>query len=113
MATIGEASQAYVPPTTKNISDLDVIDIQWDIKSEEYTNKDNEKFTVEFVEVGEPVERYRVPTSVKKQLKEFLAEIPGLRYFKVRKSGEGLNTVYTVIPLQNAPKATEEEIKSA
>ena len=109
MATIGEQSKAYEPPTTKNIADLEVIDIQWDMKTETFTKKETgEDFTVDFVEVCG--ERYRVPTSVLKQLKEQMAEISDLRYFKVRKTGTGLGTEYTVIPLHKPPQSTEEKV---
>jgi hypothetical protein len=44
-------------------------------------------------------EKYRVPNSVLKQLKVLLEDNPDLKKFKVKKSGVGLNTDYTVIPI--------------
>ena len=44
-------------------------------------------------------ERYRIPVSVISQLKAQLEANPKLQKFRVKKSGEGLGTVYTVIPL--------------
>ena len=44
-------------------------------------------------------EEYRVPKSVLKQLKEQLEVNPKLKFFKVNKTGEGMKTSYTVIPL--------------
>jgi len=43
-------------------------------------------------------EEYRVPTSVLKSLKVILEDKPDLKFFKVKKTGEGLKTEYTVIP---------------
>jgi hypothetical protein len=45
-------------------------------------------------------EEYRVPDSVLKALKDNLEVNPKLGWFKVKKTGEGLKTNYTVIPLQ-------------
>ena len=44
-------------------------------------------------------ERYRVPNSVLKQLKVLLEDNSNMKKFKVKKTGQGLNTDYTVIPL--------------
>jgi hypothetical protein len=42
---------------------------------------------------------YKVPTSVLGSLKAILEENPKLSKFKVKKTGEGMETRYTVIPL--------------
>jgi hypothetical protein len=62
-----------------------------------FTDKDGKEFSIQVIEVDG--EEYRVPVSVVKQLKEQLAENSGMTKFKVRKSGEGMNTSYTVVPL--------------
>lgn len=117
MGNIRQESQAYEPKTTRNIADLDVVDIEADIKSDTFPVKKKDKETnVEYVEnvtieyiIAGNNERYRIPLIVKKQLKEHLAENPKLKWFKVRKKGTGLATEYTVIPLLEKPKQTKQE----
>lgn len=124
MASIGEASKAYLPPTTNNITDLEIVDINWDLKSETFKAKKKNKETGEEYEEEVNIEvvelagiKYRVPTIVKKQLKAQLKANPDLKYFKVTKEGTGLATQYTVIPLitkpeQNTPIPTKEKAPS-
>ena len=123
MGTIAEESKAYVPPTTANITDLELVDINWDLKEETFTVKKldketgiekEEEITIQVVEVGGV--KYRLPTTVKKQLKAQLKANPNLKYFKVTKEGIGLGTEYTVIPLIEKPNnnkntVVEETIK--
>ena len=44
-------------------------------------------------------EDYRVPISVIKALKTIAEEKPNLKFVKVKRTGEGMKTEYTVIPL--------------
>ena len=44
-------------------------------------------------------QKYKVPTSVLGSLKAILEENPNLKKIKVKKTGEGMDTRYTVIPL--------------
>lgn len=134
MASIGESSKAYEPPTRNNITELELVSIDWELKSETQTFQDKDEETgevkekvleIEYVEVAGI--KYRVPQTVKKQLKEQLKENPDLKWFKVTKSGSGLGTQYTVIPkfpkgqepqksnssATEPPKVVEEEIKDA
>lgn len=92
-----EEARAYEPKQTKNIADLDVVQIDWLVEEEKFTNDEGKEFTIKAIK--KDGNSYRVPTSVIKQLKEHLAENPNLKKFKVKKSGTGLNTDYTVIPL--------------
>jgi len=43
--------------------------------------------------------KYRVPISVLNNLKVLLIDSPKMKFFKVRKTGEKLDTKYTVIPI--------------
>lgn len=97
MTTIRQKAKAYTPKQTKNISDLKEVSTELDINETSFMNKDGEKIVMQVIEVNG--EEYRVPDSVVKQLKELISEMPGLTKFKVKKSGEGLKTSYTVIPL--------------
>lgn len=98
MATIKEQALVYETKQTKNISELEQVPVNMELTTNEYTKTDGEVFTVNTICVGE--QTYRVPNSVLKQLHELLAEKPDMRFFKVRVSGQGMQTSYTVIPLE-------------
>jgi|TARA_R100000750_G_scaffold54814_1_gene40647 hypothetical protein len=76
----------------KNISDLQSVET--DLAVFEETNVE---YPYKYIELNN--ERYRVPASVLASLKVILEENPNLKKIKVKKSGEGMNTEYTVIPL--------------
>ena len=97
MSTITEEAQAYEPPTTKNIAELERIPTDAEVILKEFAKDDGSTFKIKVIMVDG--EDYRVPTSVLSALKEILEEKPDLKYFKVKKSGEGLKTKYTVITL--------------
>ncbi|MBW2969470.1 hypothetical protein KY314_05160 [Candidatus Woesearchaeota archaeon] len=97
MASLKDTAQAYEPPQTLNIADLDKVPTEAEVKSETGKNKDDEEFTYNYIEVEG--QRYRVPNSVLTELKTILEEKPDLKEFRVKKTGSGLQTRYTVIPL--------------
>lgn len=97
MTTLSEEALTYVPPTTKNISELKEVKVDMDVLEKTGTNADGEEFKYKYVEVDG--EEYRVPNSVLKQIKAQLEENAKLERFKVKRDGEGKKTVYTVIPL--------------
>lgn len=103
MSSIKEEAQAYEPKKTLNIADLEVVSIDdLQIKKETFMKKDpkedeEKEFEVKMVSIDG--EDYRVPNSVLASLKEILKEKPELKKIKVKKSGTGLNTSYTVITL--------------
>jgi len=97
MATLMDEAKAYEPPKTKNIADLEVVRTDLEIEEREFVNSEGKDFKINVVTVNG--EDYRVPTSVLKSLKAMLEEKPELKAIKVKKSGEGLKTEYTVIPL--------------
>ena len=92
MATLKETAKTYESPQTKNIADLDVVPVDLELKEEKEV-----EYPYSYVMVDG--ERYRVPASVLKTLKEILSEKPEIKHIKVKKSGEGMKTAYTVIPL--------------
>jgi len=96
--TIRQSAKAYEPKTTKSIVELKSVSTELEVEEKTFTDKDGKEFTINVVEISG--EEYRVPTSVIKQLKVLLVEKPAMTEFKVIKSGEGLNTTYTVIPLE-------------
>ena len=102
-STIGEHAKAYEPKQMKNISDLEVVSVQQVIKEEVKLDKDGEPYEVTFIVLPNSEgknEEYRVPNSVLAQLKTMLKEKEDMKTFKVIREGEGLNTKYTVVPLE-------------
>lgn len=98
MATLKENAEAYEPPTTKNIADLKEVDVGLDLHDREGTNEKDEKFKYKVILVDG--DEYRVPGSVLGNLKAILQKKPTLKKFSVSKTGTGMNTRYTVIPLE-------------
>ena len=101
MTTIKESAESYEPRQTKNISDLDKIPVTLEIVDDEYEleQENGESKTIKQKVVLLNKEFYRVPDSVRKQLKAHLETRPNLKFFKVIREGTGLKTSYTVIPL--------------
>ena len=97
MATIKESAKAYVQKKTKSITELGAVSVELEIEDREFNDKDGKPFTIQVFEING--EEYRIPQSVVKQLKELLEEKPKMTKFKVRKTGEGMNTSYMVVPL--------------
>ena len=101
MATLGEEAKEYKPQRTHNISDLAKVPVNIELSDDEFETIDddgNPKIVKQKVVQIEGA-KYRVPNSVLNQLKVILEDNPKLQNFKVKKSGQGLNTDYTVIPL--------------
>ncbi len=110
MAKLKDEAKEYSPglPT---VAQLDSISVDVNLKDHKRTFTDdegNEKTRKEKVVVRDG-EKYRVPKSVLKQLKEHLKQNPELANFKVTKSGQGLNTDYTVIPLQGKSEKVKDK----
>ena len=97
MATLKEAATQYEAKQTKNIADLPEVDTNLVLNDGEGTDSSGEKFKYKYLELNN--EEYRVPGKVLGDLKAILAENANLTKFKVTRTGTGLNTKYTVIPL--------------
>lgn len=95
--TIKEEAKAYESQSVGNIADLPKVSMNFPVEDREGTNDDGKtfKYKVAVIEGNE----YRVPASVLKSLKAILEDNPNLQTFKVKKTGQGLATEYTVIPL--------------
>jgi hypothetical protein len=95
-----QTAQAYQPPQTHNISELDKIDIDKTlVTEEERETKEGKSFRQNVIDVNGI--KYRVPSIVLKNLKVILEKIPNLKYISVLKQGEGMETTYQVLPLTN------------
>ena len=92
MTTLRETAENFVPKQIKNVADLPSINIDAEILF-----ASEAEFPYHYIEING--EEYKVPDSVIRDLKNILAESPLLKTFKVKKSGEGLKTRYTVIPI--------------
>jgi hypothetical protein len=97
MPTIKEAAKSYISKQTKNIAELKTVSVDNAIlEGIANEGKDNE-FSYNYIVVDG--DEYRMPDSVLKDLKAILEKKPSLRNFSVSKQGSGMNTKYTVIPL--------------
>lgn len=92
-----EALESESIAKSKNITELPQVSNALFVEQETFTNNEGKEVTIKVVRVGK--ERYRVPQSVLNSLKVILEDNPNLRTFKVKKTGEGMDTRYTVIPL--------------
>jgi hypothetical protein len=105
MATIGEASKEYKSSATQNIATLTKVSTKLELVSDSFEIEDNithliKKVNQEVVVIEDI--KYRVPVSVKQQLKVLLEDNPGLEFFKVKKTGTTKDdTRYQVIPLMS------------
>jgi len=106
MQTIKQMAQNYEPPQTKNIADLAMVPVDVEIKEEEATKSDGEKFKYKYIDIEG--EKYRVPNKVLADLKTLLENNPNMKFFRVVKKGEGLKTNYTTFPVE---EATEEKVE--
>lgn len=97
MGTLKDEAKAYTAPQTKNITELEKVSVDMAIEETEFNKTDGGTFTIKVINIDG--EYYRVPVSVLKSLKEIMIEKPETKFIKVNKSGEGLKTTYTVIPL--------------
>jgi len=96
--TIKEEAIASEPTAkSKNITELPQVSTGLFVEEETFVNNENKDVTIKVVKVGK--EKYRVPQSVLNSLKVILEDNPELKTFKVKKTGEGMDTRYTVIPL--------------
>lgn len=97
MAKLKDEAKAYESTSVGNIADLPKVSTELEVEEREGTNEEGKKFTYKIITIDG--QDYRVPASVLKSLKAILEENPNLKAFKVKKTGVGMSTEYTVIPL--------------
>lgn len=99
MATLKEEAKAFeAKASVKNIADLPEVSTDFELRSEKGKNSETgEEFEYKFIEVNG--EKFRVPGKVIGDLKVILDENPNLKKFKVKRTGIGIDTRYTLIPL--------------
>lgn len=92
-----DTAKAYEPKTTRNISELEVVRLDYPVQDREAMDKDGKAFKYKVVLVGDV--EYRCPDSVLGDIKAIMSAKPSLKTVRVTKKGQGFNTSYTVIPL--------------
>lgn len=97
MANLKETAQAYESQSVGNIADLPKVTTDLQVEEREGVNEEGKTFKYKVITVEG--QEYRVPNSVLKTLKAILEDNPNLKTFKVKKTGTGMATEYTVIPL--------------
>lgn len=98
MTSLKEKAEQYIPSEKmKIISDMEKISVDVEIETETKTNRDGEEYSVNYFIYKD--EKYRVPYTVLRDLKIQLEENPKLKFFKVKKTGTGIDSSYTVIPM--------------
>lgn len=95
--TLKEEAKTYESHSIGNIADLPKVSTSLKVEDREGTNEEGKLFQYKVIMVDG--QAYRVPVSVLKSLKAILEDKPNLENFKVKKTGQGLATEYTVIPL--------------
>lgn len=98
MASIKETARAYQPKKTRNITELEVVNIET-LQVEVRTGVDQTGKDFNYSVIIKNGEEFRIPDSVLSSIKSILEVKPNLKTVKVTKKGQGLNTEYTVIPL--------------
>ena len=97
MATLKESAEAYVPPQTLNIAELEKVSVSLEVLKETHQDSEGKEFTLNVIEVDGL--KYRVPQSVLKGIKGILGKLPNTKYVTVLKDGTGMNTSYQVLPV--------------
>lgn len=111
MGTIKEEAQAYEPPQTLNIADLDKIPINIELNDGTGKDKEGVEFKYKYSVIGG--KQYRVASSILGGIKAILHKMPNIQFVQVIKQGHGMNTRYQVIPYYTeptTPMTTQEAI---
>ena len=98
MKSLKEKAKQYETPKTLNISDLEFVGVDAEIKTKNVVMDNGESFEYDYI-VENNIE-YRVPKSVLRQLKVLLTAEPNLTAFRVVKSGTGMQTEYMVLKVK-------------
>ena len=97
MTSISEMAEAYKATKLRNIVELQRVSCDIQAVEETFPGKDGEWTALCIEEAGE---KYRVPTSVLAKLKALKEVKPKMKAFRVIKTGEGLNTDYSVVDVE-------------
>jgi hypothetical protein len=99
MANLKDTAKAYQPKKTRNIAELEVVNLEaFQIEEREGVNNEGKEFSYKVAIFNG--EEYRIPESVLGSIKTILEAKPSLKTIRVIKKGQGMDTQYTVIPLE-------------
>ena len=108
MTSLKEEALIHECSTTKNVSDLEVFDINMELETFEGVDNEGKPFSFKHITDKEGI-KYRVAGVVLGQIKDFLEVNPDQTLFSVKKTGEGKKgTRYTTIPV--LPKKTVKKV---
>lgn len=101
MVSIKDAAETHVPTSsTQNITDLEKVSVDVELHDDTFEfEKNGVTKTVEQQVIIENDIKYRVPKSVLTQLKAHMAEMPNMKFFKVKSTGTGMDTRYMIFPV--------------
>ena len=98
MGSLKDESKAFEAKGVLTIADLNQVDINLNLfEGEGINSNDGKPFKFRYIEVEG--QQYRVPDSVRSQIKEILSMKPDCKLIKVKKTGAGMLTKYQVIAL--------------
>lgn len=97
MTTLKDSAMAYEPKTTKTIDEAGNISLDFPTAERSKKNKDGQEYSYTVALING--EEYRVPDSVKSDIKDLLEAKPSLKTIRVTKKGQGMSTQYTVVPI--------------
>ena len=100
--TLKELAQQQEIRTFKKIEEFKAINVNNEITERTCLTKEGKEFNIFemslYNEDTDATDNVRVPKSVLFGLQVLLKDNPDLEYFKVVKTGQGMNTRYTVLP---------------
>ena len=96
MVSLKEEAINYEPKKTKNITELEVVNInELQVFDGEGNDKEGKPFRYKYIVKDN--EEYRGPPRVIENLQEILLIKPNTKFVKVTKTGDGMKTKYKVI----------------
>lgn len=101
MANLFDSANNFKESKIGVISDLESVEVTEELREKAYGEGDK-AFTANVItrNVGTDEEQdYRVPKTVIGSLQTILKDNPDVKRFKVLKSGIGMDTSYTVVPM--------------
>ena len=103
--TLKELAQKQEIRTFKKIEEFKAINVNNEITERTCMTKEGKEFNIFEIslynEDTDATDNVRVPKSVVFGLQVLLKDNPHLEYFKVVRTGQGMNTRYTVLPANN------------
>lgn len=97
MASLKQSALEYQPKQTKNIAELPQVSVDLEVFDGSGTDDKGDTFTYKYTVLNG--EEYRIPAVVLGQIKDILTESPSVKLVRVKKTGQGLQTRYTTVPI--------------